>query len=96
MGNKKSSLAEIMGKAGAEYSSAGLRLEHLPEVLGEAMPDMPKNAIGRHRLLRSLKQRFGPNFRSLPGISDVVKEFDSVVQTEITISKLRNIKLKRS
>lgn len=92
---KRASLSEIMGKAGAEKAKQGLKLSHLPEVFGEAMPELPHNAVGRYRLLRSLKARFGPNFRSLPGVSDILKEFDGVLETERTVHKIRNIKYAR-
>ena len=81
-----------MGSAGAERG-ASLRLEHLPELLGEAMPDLPKDAVGRYRLLRSLKARFGPNFRALPGVDGLLKEFDSVLETERKLASLKAIKL---
>jgi len=92
MAGKKVSLSEIMCKAGADTAQKGPSLEHLPELLGEAMPEMPKNAVGRYRLLRSLKARFGPNFRSLPGVSDLLKQFDGVIETEVRIGKIKNLK----
>ncbi len=94
MSKRGVSLSEIMGKAGADKAKSGLSLDNLPEVLGEAMPDLPKNAVGRYRLLRSLKARFGPNFRSLPGVMDVLKEFDSVIDTELQVHRIRGIKAK--
>lgn len=94
--SKRASLSEIMGSDAAEKGSAGeLRLEHLPEILGDAMPDMPKNAVGRYRLLRSLKARFGPNFRSLPGVTGLLKQFDGVLDTERTIHKIRSLKAEK-
>jgi hypothetical protein len=83
-----------MGSA-ASAKGGSLELEHLPHILGDAMPELPKNAVGRYRLLRSLKARFGPNFRSLPGVSGLLKQFDGVVDTERTVQKIRNIKAKR-
>jgi len=93
MSKGRASLSEVMGKAGAEKAKSGLSLADLPDVMGEAMPDLPKNAVGRYRLLRGLKARFGPNFRSLPGVTNVLKEFDSVIETELKIQKMRSIKL---
>lgn len=90
---KRASLAELMGiTASRSGSKGGLTLEQLPEILGDSMPDLPKNAVGRHRLVRALQQRFGSNWRGLPGVSDIVKEFDGVVATEIKIAKIRQIK----
>lgn len=92
---KKVSLAELMGKDGAKSSQGGLTLEHLPQILGDGMPDLPRNALGRHRLVMALRQRFGDNFRSLPGISGLVSEFDGEVEHEKKIAKIRSIKVKR-
>lgn len=86
---KKVSLAEVMGTQG---SQGNLKLSSLRDLLGEAMPDMPRNSVGRHRLVRSLQQRFGSNFRSLPGISGLVKEFDAEIEFEKKLAKIRAIK----
>lgn len=93
MSKGRASLAEIMGAKGAAKAKSGISLSDLPELLGEAMPDLPKDAVGRYRLLRSLKARFGPNFRALPGVSGVLSEFDSVIETERKIAKIRGIKM---
>ncbi len=94
---KKVSLAEMMGSHAAESGASGtLTLEHLPQILGDAMPELPKNAVGRIRLIRSLKGRFGPNFRALPGVSNIVKDFDDSVAHEARIQKISQIRLKGS
>ena len=90
---KKVSLAELMGTKAAN-GNGQLSLDQLPHILGESNPELPRNAVGRHRLIRSLQQRFGKNFRSLPGISNLIKEFDSDVELELKIARLQNIKLK--
>lgn len=95
MPQKKLSLAEVMGKSGADKASQGLRLEHLPDILGESMPELPRSPLGRHRLVRALQQRFGANFRSLPGIKDLVAEFDKDIEFERTVAKLGAIKYRR-
>lgn len=88
---RKSSLAELMG-ADAAGKSEGLRLSQLPEILGDSMPELPKNPLGRHRLIRALQQRFGKNFRSLPGIKDLVKQFDDDIAFETRLAKMKSIK----
>lgn len=88
LADKKLSLAELMGK-GAEN---GLSLSRLHEVLGEGTPELPRNAVGRHRLIRALGQRFGPNWRSLPHTSDLLKQFDSEVEHQRSIMRIRNIR----
>ena len=94
MGKKGTSLAEIMG-TNANQHSGGLTMKNLPNVLGEAMPELPRNAVGRHRLIRSLQQRFGRNFRSLPGVADLMKEFDGHVDLEKRIAQISSFKYKK-
>ena len=90
--SRKLTLAELMGKTASDRGKQGLELSQLGEILGDAMPELPRNQVGRHRLIRSLQQRFGRNFRSLPGVKDLVKEFDRDIETEQTIAKIRAIK----
>jgi hypothetical protein len=87
---KRASLAELMGAQAANKTE--LRLSHLPEILGEAMPELPRTPVGRHRLIRALQQRFGANFRSLPGLKDLIKEFDDDLEFEKKIAKMQAIK----
>ena len=91
---KRTTLAEIMGSKAAAAGHS-LSLEHLPDILGEAMPELPKNAVGRHRLVRSLQQRFGANFRALPGVSDLVKQFDKEIEFENKVTRMQAIKYRR-
>ncbi len=88
---RKATLAELMGKQG---SDGKLSLTHLPDLLGEAMPELPKSPVGRHRLIRSLQQRFGVNYRSLPGVKDLVEEFDREIAHAIRVAKIKAIKYK--
>lgn len=93
--SKKVSLSELMGKSGSQKSGS-LSLDHLPDILGESMPDLPRNNVGRFRLVRALQQRFGKNFRSLPGVSNLITEFDKDMELEDKIARMKKIKLKRS
>ena len=95
MAKGKVSLQEIMGRE-ASGKGGSLSLSDLPSILGDNMPEMPKNSVGRFRLIRALQQRFGKNYRSLPGVGDLIKEFDSDVEYEGTMAKLKDIKVKRS
>lgn len=92
MATKKASLSELMGGTGAQHSG-NLKLEHLPNILGDALPDLPRNQVGRYRLVRALQQRFGDNFRALPGVSGLVDQFDNEIALEDKISKIKAIKL---
>jgi len=94
MAKGKLSLAELMGSTGAAHAAQGMQLSRLHEVLGDAMPELPRNAVGRHRLIRALNQRFGPNFRSLPGVKDLVGQFDDEVAFEERIGKVKQIKFR--
>jgi len=86
---KKISIQEIMGKdAGPRIS-----LENLGDVLGEKMPRLPKNRVGRMRLIQALKNRFGAGFRNLPGVQDVMSEFDDNIKSQTTLNKMRMIKV---
>lgn len=88
---KRASLAELMGPQAA---GGGMKLSNLHEILGESMPELPRNPVGRHRLVRSLQQRFGPNFRSLPGVANLMKEFDDEMKFEVKLARMRAIKHK--
>ena len=92
MATKKASLAELMGSEAAG-SGGQLKLSQLGSILGDAMPELPRNPLGRHRLVRALQQRFGPNFRSLPGIKGLIQQFDGDIAHEDTKRRIAAIKL---
>lgn len=71
-----SSLNEIMGKKGDKAHENGLDFEDLPQLLGERMPKLEFHTLGRVRLIQALNDRFGPNFRNVPGIHGLLKKFD--------------------
>ncbi len=75
---KAVSLNELLGKT----SDREIGMKDLPKILGEKMPDMPKNRVGRYRLMQALKVRFGPGFRNIPGVKNIIHEFDEEVKTE--------------
>lgn len=79
---KPAALGELLGSA-ANKSELGLK--DLPELLGEKMPDLPMNRIGKFRLINALSQRFGPGFRNIPMVSNIIKEFDSQMNDENVI-----------
>lgn len=75
-------LGELLGKAG---SKTDLSLKDLPQILGEKMPELPKDRIGKFRLIQSLQLRFGDGFRNIPNIKNILEEFDKEVETENVI-----------
>ena len=93
MAGKKASLAELMGGFSASQGK-NLQLDHLPQILGDAMPDLPRSSVGRYRLVKALQQRFGDNFRSLPGVSGLVEQFDREIAFEDKVSRMKAIKFK--
>lgn len=76
---KPASLGELLGSAADKQD---LSLEDLPMILGEKMPEMPKNRIGRFRLINALQQRFGNGYNNIPMVSKIIKQFDDEVKTE--------------
>ena len=93
--SRKLSLAELIGKTASQASERGLKLSQLGEILGDSMPELPRNQVGRHRLIRALQQRFGLNFRSLPGVKNLVKEFDDDLAFEDKIKKVQSIRYRK-
>ena len=93
MSKSGTSLSEVMGPNANKLASGGAGLKDLPEILGEGMPKLDMSNVGRIRLIRALKQRFGSNFRSLPGLKEIVKEFDDHAKLAVTAEKLKALKV---
>lgn len=75
-------LGEVMGRKGENAHTRGLDLSDLPDLLGEGMPHLEYHALGRVRLMRALRQRFGENFKNIPGIQSVIQKFDHEAKIE--------------
>lgn len=91
---KKASLNEIMGKAGSTAKAKKLSLSDLPALLGEAMPEIPHTPVGRLRLTMALRNRFGDNFRNIPGVKDIMSEFDEEAKFNVKLHEMKMIKSK--
>jgi hypothetical protein len=89
---KKPSLNELMGSVAAGGEKK-LSLEHLHEMLGERMPKIEFTPVGRFRLTSALRNRFGDNYRHLPGIDDIMKEFDNHADFNVKLHEMKMIKL---
>jgi hypothetical protein len=90
---KKSTLNEIMGKSGgAKASERKLTLDDLGTLLGEKMPRLEFHPVGRLRLTTALRNRFGDSYKNLPGISDIMKEFDNNADFEVKVQKMKMIR----
>lgn len=85
----RASLGELIGKGNNSVS-----LDNLGEVLGERMPELPRNAIGRNRLIQSLRHRFGDQFRNIPGVKQAIADFDEEVRFAGVLYDMKNIKPK--
>lgn len=92
---KKVSLGELMGSAGKKAESKKLSLDDLGELLGERMPKLDFTPVGRLRLTTALRNRFGDQYKNLPGISDVMKEFDKEAAFNVKLQEMKSIKGKR-
>ena len=69
--DKPATLNELTGKDGP-----AMRLEELPKILGEKMPELPFDSRGKIRLMRALKNRFGEGFKNIPGVKGILKDFE--------------------
>lgn len=93
MSRPKATLNEVMGGSGGQKTGRAPSLENLHELLGEKMPKIPLNGVGRVRLIQALKNRFGVGYRNLPGISDMLKDFDVHIEHAERVEKMRRIKV---
>lgn len=90
----KLTLNEIMGIKGGDAKKRKLTLNDLEDLLGERMPKMEYSPVGRLRLTTALRNRFGDSYRNLPGIDDVMREFEDHVKFNIKLAEMRQIKPK--
>ena len=90
---KKNTLNEIMGSRGGDQKSGRkLSLDDLGDLLGEKMPKLEFHPVGRLRLTNALRNRFGDSYRNLPGIDDIMKEFDKEAEFNVKLQKMKMIK----
>lgn len=93
MSRPKATMNEVMGSAGGQKTGRTPTLESLPELLGEKMPRLPLNKVGKVRLLQALKNRFGDGYRNLPGVLGILEDFDLRVEHSNRVEKMKRIKL---
>lgn len=82
---KPASMNELMGEKNEGKAENDFGLADLHELLGEKMPELPVNRVGRYRLTQALKLRFGPGFRNIPGIKNILSQFDAKIADENVI-----------
>lgn len=86
--SKPASLNELMGKVSKDPED--MDLDDLKEILGEKMPELSFDRTGRLRLISALAQRFGPNYRQMPGVKNIISEFDEHIETENLVKQNRS------
>lgn len=87
----KAALGEMMGKTGGEKGE-NLTLDDLSSLLGERLPKLEFTPVGRMRLTAALRVRFGENYRHLPGIENILKEFDDEAKHNVKMAEMRMLK----
>lgn len=87
--NGSTTLGELMGSRGEHFAKNGLELDDLPQLLGERMPKLQFDPLGRHRLINALRDRFGANFRNIPGVQQVINKFDDHAKREIEFHRIK-------
>lgn len=85
---RQPSINELMGSSGEQRKS--YKLSDLGEILGEKMPEIPMDRVGKIRLVTALHQRFGPDFMNLPGIKGLVDDFDKELAVNTVIKANRS------
>ena len=91
MARPKVSMNEVMGKGAGQK----ITLERLPEILGDKMPRIPLNRVGKVRLIQALKNRYGAGYRNLPGVSDTLREFEDATEHDEMIERVKRIRVGR-
>lgn len=85
----KTTLNELMGGRGEDFHKHGVELHELPDLLGEQMPKLEYHTLGRIRLIRALRNRFGANYRSVPGIQQALNKFDDRMKSDIQFHEIK-------
>jgi len=89
---KKLSLNELMGSKGSSAKKRELGLNDLEDLLGERMPKLEYSPIGRLRITTALRNRFGDNYRNMPGIDSIMREFDDHASFSVRLQEMKQIK----
>lgn len=91
---KRASINELMGSAGKGAKSRKLTLDDLGDLLGERLPKLEYSPVGRMRLTTALRNRFGDSYRNLPGIDDILHEFDEEAKFAVRLAEMKQIRAK--
>ena len=87
--NGLATLGELMGKHGGNAQSGGLSMENIHDLLGHEMPSIDYTPLGRIRLSRALQRRFGSNYKNIPGISQIINDFENKYKLERLVREIK-------
>lgn len=59
------------------FDRKDMDMHPIKQVLGEQTPAVTPDALGRHRLMNALKQKFGPGYRNHPEATKARSHFES-------------------
>lgn len=93
---KRNTLNEMLGSSGTKTKSRDFTLDDLSDLLGEKMPKLEFHPVGRLRLTSALRNRFGDGYKNLPGIENILKEFDREAELNVRMQKMKMIKAEKS
>lgn len=82
----KATLGELIGG-----TSPNMTLSNLQDILGEKLPELPRTKVGKYRLMRSLRHRFGNQYRNIPGVKNLISEFDDDMRFNGVMEQMKKI-----
>jgi len=83
IGTKRETILKVLAAPKVELKGleAFLKPEEIPHIDG--------SPLGRHRLIQTLRNKYGEGFRNKPGISRILKDFDEQRDLMVKIIKAR-------
>lgn len=60
----------------AKHKTDALDLSRYSKVLGDGLPHIKPDKVGRFRLLQHLRNKYGASYRNFPGVQEVIDYFD--------------------
>lgn len=78
-------LNELMGSG--DQPEMDFSLGNIKNILGEGTPEISFDKVGRLRLLTALRNRFGDNYRNIPGVKELLSEFDKETLVDLVTNR---------
>lgn len=82
----RATLGELIGG-----KRSAMSLDNLEDILGEKMPELPRTQVGRFRLVRALRNRFGDGYRNIPGVKGIIKDFEEDMRFEEVLGRMKKV-----